>query len=232
MSAKLKYGVGEYDKLLHINEVEKGLACKCKCPECGDDLIARKGDKNQYHFAHSSGIDCESAPETAMHILAKEILNENTEIYLSNQDTFEYEKCKLEKQYGSFRPDAIISNEKESIFVEIVVTNDLSKEKEKAFIKSDNRTLVIDLKAIDRGIEKMELEKEVLANCEIRRIISNEVNEVGTIENSSKGDIFKWCFIIAGIGLILLLIFGKSARSNFHTKRRYSNLRKKKKFGI
>lgn len=39
--------------LKHITEVPRGLDCQCNCPECGGELIAKKGDIMKHHFAHS-----------------------------------------------------------------------------------------------------------------------------------------------------------------------------------
>lgn len=40
--------------LVTIDQVPKGLACECYCPECGNPLIAKKGDKVHHHFSHKS----------------------------------------------------------------------------------------------------------------------------------------------------------------------------------
>lgn len=74
--AKLTYGIKE-GKLYHIDEVEQGLKCDCICPNCKEKLVARKGDINEHHFAHSAKeCDITVAQETALHIMAKEILAE------------------------------------------------------------------------------------------------------------------------------------------------------------
>lgn len=36
-------------------EVPRGAACGCFCPECASPLIARQGDARQWHFAHEPG---------------------------------------------------------------------------------------------------------------------------------------------------------------------------------
>lgn len=41
-------------KLATIDQVVKGLECDCFCPECGAQLIAKKGEKLQHHFSHKS----------------------------------------------------------------------------------------------------------------------------------------------------------------------------------
>lgn len=70
------------NKLIHVDDVESGIACGCVCPACGSTLIARKGEINIHHFAHSSLNECKGGYETSLHLLAKEILSETGEILL------------------------------------------------------------------------------------------------------------------------------------------------------
>lgn len=44
----------ENKKLVDIKDVERGLACQCTCFECGETVIARKGEIKEHHFAHAS----------------------------------------------------------------------------------------------------------------------------------------------------------------------------------
>lgn len=68
----LTYAFDSTDNFVHIDEVSNGLACDCYCPSCRERLVARNGGvKRIHHFAHASGVDCESAYETMLHQLAK-----------------------------------------------------------------------------------------------------------------------------------------------------------------
>ena len=40
------------NKLISIEHAERGLACDCFCFECGEPVLAKKGEKNEHHFAH------------------------------------------------------------------------------------------------------------------------------------------------------------------------------------
>lgn len=75
MEKLLKYGL-RFEELKHISEVENGLDCNCVCPCCKYPLVAKNNPNNKKagHFAHHSGKECEGAFETALHLLAKEIL--------------------------------------------------------------------------------------------------------------------------------------------------------------
>jgi hypothetical protein len=74
--AQLTYGLKD-NKLYHIDEVEQGLKCDCTCPNCNEKLIARQGEINEHHFAHTTKeCDITIAQETALHYIAKSILEE------------------------------------------------------------------------------------------------------------------------------------------------------------
>lgn len=62
-------------------DVLSGRACECVCPGCGSSLQARKGDQNVWHFAHD-GRACTSGAETAVHLMAKQILAAERNIHL------------------------------------------------------------------------------------------------------------------------------------------------------
>ncbi len=57
-----------------IRSVASGLACGCVCPACDAALVAKKGHKQQHHFAHARGAICTGGLETALHRLAKAAL--------------------------------------------------------------------------------------------------------------------------------------------------------------
>lgn len=62
-------------------EVESGRACNCTCPGCGSPLIAKKGEQNVWHFAHD-GLVCANGAETALHLMAKQILADERRVQL------------------------------------------------------------------------------------------------------------------------------------------------------
>src|SRR5258708_2364423 len=80
---KLAYGARD-GQIVHVSHVDRGFACACACicPGCGAKLIARKGEQNQEHFSHPGSGPCQTAPETAIHMLAKQILESNPIILL------------------------------------------------------------------------------------------------------------------------------------------------------
>ena len=89
---KLPYGLrqeGESERLVHISEIipsESGLRCRCVCPSCGVRLQAKLPKTRKDftpRFAHHRGDECEYAVETALHLKAKEIIEEDKQLYLN-----------------------------------------------------------------------------------------------------------------------------------------------------
>ncbi|WP_017940743.1 MULTISPECIES: competence protein CoiA family protein [unclassified Thioalkalivibrio] len=68
------FALNNEGQIVSIHDVAKGKACECCCPECGETVIARQGQIRQWHFAHSSGTDCDNSGEGALHQAAKQIL--------------------------------------------------------------------------------------------------------------------------------------------------------------
>lgn len=100
----------------YIANVPKGKSCQCICPGCNTPLIARKGQKNTWHFSHSVAVECNG--ETALHKAAKQILvqeaNLINEIQLpANQTSEIIESDCLGRSYSI----KIALNEKESFLM-------------------------------------------------------------------------------------------------------------------
>lgn len=58
-----------------VEDVPTGKACGCICPECSSPLIAKNaGLKARHHFAHFAGYGSDACRETAIHLMAKQIL--------------------------------------------------------------------------------------------------------------------------------------------------------------
>ncbi len=174
---KLPFGL-RGEKLLHITEVPKGLACGCRCTACGSQLVARKGDKNTHHFAHYQQEECPHAVETALHYAAKAILEQTLEIALPEliiQEQVTGETCgqsrtkvdqiticekaikkidrvELEKPLNRIVPDVIAYIDGKPLLVEIAVTHFIDSSKEQKINDMEIDTVEIDLSDVDRSI--------------------------------------------------------------------------------
>lgn len=66
-----------------LSEHEKGLACRCICPSCGGEFIARMGNVNVHHFSHSkNGCDEERAFLVGLYKLYKQYLDDGNDVPL------------------------------------------------------------------------------------------------------------------------------------------------------
>ncbi|EQB8044838.1 MULTISPECIES: hypothetical protein [Aeromonas] len=75
-------------EMVSVDEVERGLACNCKCPSCDGRLVARKADVNAHHFAHhtASKEACQYAFYTSIRLM---LLSRLDDIKLLNTPAFE-----------------------------------------------------------------------------------------------------------------------------------------------
>lgn len=80
---KLPYGLRD-GQLLHVSQVETGLACRCICLGCGAALVARNAAKNVKvaHFAHHKAEECATGLQTALHPAAKDIIARHKQLRL------------------------------------------------------------------------------------------------------------------------------------------------------
>jgi competence protein CoiA len=71
------FALHESNRFVHVSEVERGLACDCRCAVCGEPVIARQGELREHHFAHSSNAEpCASYYESDLHRFAKRVIIE------------------------------------------------------------------------------------------------------------------------------------------------------------
>jgi competence protein CoiA len=69
------FGLSQSNQLVHVSEVERGLACQCRCVVCEEPLIARQGQVRGHHFAHASDrAPCDSSHESLLHRYAKQLV--------------------------------------------------------------------------------------------------------------------------------------------------------------
>ncbi|WP_193067760.1 hypothetical protein [Halomonas sp. 3D7M] len=150
-------------------DVPRGLACGCNCPSCGTSLIAKRMSKSGlFFFAHHNAPDCPKGFETALHLMAKQVIQEASVVALpekeilisahyqevTKQGTIVFpSRCVSlnhiiqEKRIERWVPD--ISAElvdKKPLFIEIRVTHEVEDAKAQAL---DN-VMEIDLRALHK----------------------------------------------------------------------------------
>ncbi|MCM1314522.1 MAG: hypothetical protein NC244_04030 [Alistipes senegalensis] len=162
------------NELVYIEDVESGLSCNYVCPACKGKLIARKGNKNSHHFAHQSA-DCGKGYETALHLLAKEILSEANEIttppvYIETDSHYpniklfpelkiKIDHVELEKKIDNIIPDIILTSGNRQLIIEIKVTHKVDDKKLEKIRNTGISAIEIDLSKYDRIISKSELKE-------------------------------------------------------------------------
>lgn len=176
MSAKLTLGLhAESDRILHIDEVQRGLACACVCPECKGKLEAAKGLIRQHHFRHYSITDCKGGFESALHKYAKQVIVDADSICRTKGHTIKYKAAIAEISLASYRPDVTLKMEnEEDVYVEVFVSNAVKEIKKDYFVSNQLKAFEIDLSwVLERNqlINLAELNKEILENYENRNTL-------------------------------------------------------------
>ena len=169
--------------VVSINNVEKGLACDCECIGCGSPLIARKGDVKVHHFAHHDG-NKDNCNESILHKLGKKIIQDKCAVgiaplaievkekdivgryhskeFTDSKYTLQFNKVIPEQSAGYFQPDLTCFTNDEMIFIEIVVSNDVSPEKLEKVKERGIATLSIDISACSAMSDMDELIQSVI----------------------------------------------------------------------
>ncbi len=179
-SADLVYGVNVAGKVVHVSEVLSGLACNCQCPACGKSLIAKKGKHLAHHFAHDALASCNSAPETALHRLAKQIIEEQLCIQLpevkvlfggQSRVLHKAAEVKFDRAISEARhlskvvPDLFVERNGRMLLIEMFVTHSCDDVKRGELRNKGIATLEIDLSKIARDGSREEVERAVLSEA-------------------------------------------------------------------
>lgn len=187
------------DRIIHIASVDRscdrGDTGKFVCPRCNCSMGAKLGNHNQWHFYHivkTNECDANLVNETALHKLAKNILevsksiripqyaidaqkdanrnrsdpNQNEPYVGMNEMDFEYTDIKVESNMGGVIPDVILSDGKMNLCVEIAVTHYVDDEKRKKIKEKNLSTIEIDISNFANSdvFDQKELETYLLNN--------------------------------------------------------------------
>ena len=172
-------------KIVHIKDVRSGLKCNCYCanPDCGSKMIARKGNIRAHHFAHYEKGDCGISYESALHKLAKEIIQEKKQIRLKPftckvdkygiqelipENDFIAQEVMVENSCGKYKVDLLLKSCTQELIVEIFVSHKTEDDKINYFKKNNLSAIEIDLS----GLIEKQYERE-----KIKDIVLNDISK-------------------------------------------------------
>ena len=115
---------------VYIDDVPNGAKCNCHCADCGGELIAKNNGKiKHHHFAHANGNDSIKCSQTALHLLAKEIIAEEMPQGIGDYSPTAVEMAeelakKTNPEYTTFTPDGKVIEETAEEFENAVEVED------------------------------------------------------------------------------------------------------------
>lgn len=196
-SVRLVYGWDtEIGKLVHISKARRGLACGLICPHCKGVLVAHlKDDLKAAHFAHH-GPACGGGPETALHLLCKEIVRDELRLtiprefaahgsyeqLIAEEREIVFDRATLEfRDHLDVIPDLRLQGEDLDIFVEIFVTHACGEEKISRLKRLGTAAVEIDMSSVPRNTPPGDVRQAVIAaaprvwlfNAKIERAVEN-----------------------------------------------------------
>ncbi len=171
----LPFGELPDGSIVHVDAVPGGLACGCICPGCAGRLVARKGTVKEHHFAHHGTPPCGGSYETALHKLAKQILNRELRLMLPEiaagagservvereGGVFTFERAELEVAFAGFQPDVVLHRGDRRLLVEVLVTHPTGEEKVERIASAGLSAIEIDLSHLPRAADITLLTDEI-----------------------------------------------------------------------
>lgn len=186
--------------LVQIEQVARGLACRCTCVRCKRLLTARQGEINAWSFAHVSGEDC-GGRESQAHLFGKQIIEAARGLHLASReksgsidpDFQPLDEIVLEKRFGDVRPDLLCRYRGAQLSIEIKVTHACGPRKLAIYRSADISVLEIDLSSF-RHKRDEELATAVLRTAPRQwlhrsrgRLVPRKPPEIGNLRSSSTG---------------------------------------------
>ena len=170
---------------MHVSAVGSGLGCGCACAGCGGALVARKGAVREHHFAHHDAEPCRHAVETALHLAAKSILEQELvitlpalrvtfdsykdDIELEPATRHELESVRLEQRVDDLVPDVIARIGGHDLWVEVFVTHRVDESKRRKMRERGVSGIEIDLSGAGRDLSWEALRPLVVEGVENKR---------------------------------------------------------------
>ena len=167
-------------KMVHVDSVPNGLQCKCICPHCREQLLARHGEINEHGFAHHSdkrGANLNICYMVILYKLAEHILQTKKRIHapsyygIYKETDIEFVNVKVDSQYEreDKQPDVIATTKDNQQYL-IEFTFQYKVQHKKDLDYQNLNCLEIDLS--EQTLES--LENFLMSSSENRRWVNNE----------------------------------------------------------
>jgi hypothetical protein len=159
-AVQLSHGLDAGGRLVAVGDVERGRACDLRCVGCGGALVAKQGQRRQWHLAHAVEADCNGAFESTLHRLGKQIIAESCSVLLppvtvqrgrmvrelACERMYEAERAEREVTLGDIRPDVLLHGpDGDRLAVELCVTHASTDAKREALRAMRLDAIEIDL---------------------------------------------------------------------------------------
>lgn len=186
MTVSFSYG-RRAGALVHISdleqELERGLACDCQCPECGRPLQAHLGNRKAWHFQHQArDLNCNPQPMTLIHAFVRDELAKRKSLTIPQlsvpvqfeevghtwsdmveipASTFNTTRTRTEYRVEDVQPDVAFDTEDDlKLAVEVRYSHAVDIEKQTRLRRQFSRAVEFDVSDLPAtGIGRAELEE-------------------------------------------------------------------------
>jgi len=152
--------IDDQARVVSIGEVARGLVCGCRCIECAEPVVARKGPQRVHHFSHvSQKQPCEVMPESFLHRYAKQVVEESLGLQLPPQpghhpdsddqsSWWDFDSVEQEVWLGEFRPDLVADLPDGPLLLEFACTSFVDDDKQARIEQLGVRAVEVDLSGL------------------------------------------------------------------------------------
>lgn len=167
-------------RMVHVDNVSRGLLCGCICPNCREKLIARHGDVKGHGFAHHSdnrGANLNICYQVVMYKLAEQIIQTRKRIHLPSyygifrERDIEFKDVRIDSRYEreDKQPDVIATTYDGKLYL-IEFVFQYKVQHKHAFDYKNLTCLEVDLS--NQSLET--LERFLMESAEDRKWLNNE----------------------------------------------------------
>lgn len=194
MNLVFSWAQNEQGQLVHINDVANGKQCKCVCPCCKEELIARHGAVRQHGFAHLSDTrqaNLKMCYKVILYKLAEQLIATKKQIFapsyygIYKECIINFDNIEIDNRYerSDKQPDVIATTKENQQYLIEFILDDIVQHNKDIFYHNLS-CLEIDLS--NQTLES--LENFLFSSSENRRWINNEIYFNGIEEKYQKAN--------------------------------------------